>query len=457
MTQPADQSPLDYYLIVSQHNLAELQACLYLKPQRIILITTQSMQERAERLKKILAQRLQGSEIEILHEQLEGNRVKEIREWVRNTLNARLRAGTQAGRRQILNMTGGNKIISLILSNLDTSAGVAWEALHYQSIPDEKFAPQIEVFQIYERDFRLQEPIDLSAVQVPPLDALCLYMDNPENDHPKPWESSALALQLAQERLDASLALSPGAGQPQPEHPWRYLTPWLEQHWFEEGKKNHSFELHWHERDFPEPLLRPLLARLQQLQPELQPLTFTAQGVRFPSGVDKDSVDWRKWICGIWYEQLVLHWLEQCGIRPDSYVPNVHVRDHKRNDTHEIDILLLRHNKFQVIEIKADLPKGKKLSEFEKAITSASSLLSTADKYLILSPHLRYQGQPVKACTDASGRQTSRQWQDFEDRCKLLGITLITPSSREDLRQGLKLPPPPGADADKLVIGVAEC
>ena len=52
-----------YVIIVSEHNVAELRACLHLKPIRIWLIVTQRMRKQAARLRCVLAIKLPDSQI----------------------------------------------------------------------------------------------------------------------------------------------------------------------------------------------------------------------------------------------------------------------------------------------------------------------------------------------------------------------------------------------------------
>ena len=83
-----------YVVIVSEHNLAELRACVHFQPQSIWLITSDRMIKSAQRLHRILEKKLPHSRLEILGHSselpLKGEFMAEVGVWVTQYLQPRL-------------------------------------------------------------------------------------------------------------------------------------------------------------------------------------------------------------------------------------------------------------------------------------------------------------------------------------------------------------------------------
>ena len=75
-----------YVVLVSDHNLAELRACLYFKPHHVWLIATQRMQVEAQRFRQVLQSKLPQTDIHQIGDSaqmsLQGERANEVAAWL---------------------------------------------------------------------------------------------------------------------------------------------------------------------------------------------------------------------------------------------------------------------------------------------------------------------------------------------------------------------------------------
>ena len=124
---------------------------------------------------------------------------------------------------------------------------------------------------------------------------------------------------------------------------------------------------------------------------------------------------------GDWCEQLIEHWLTtEYHIKPEYILTNVQLSNKTDPQGQESDTLLQFNNKLYVIEIKADIPKSKKLAEIESQLTSLSGQLGKVENVLIVSPMLK-------------DRYSNEQWLNFELRCKNKNVKLVVVATKQDL------------------------
>ena len=185
-----------YVVIVSEHNLAELRACVHFQPQSIWLITSDRMIKSAQRLHRILEKKLPHSRLEILGHSselpLKGEFMAEVGVWVTQYLQPRLQQQNHSD--CILNMTGGTKALSFVLTQAHP-----WQELHYQPFQDsEAYLERLQL--LSPQSPQSLARVDLSAAAISPVENALLYVQdakhhsrNPISDHP---DSLALALLL---------------------------------------------------------------------------------------------------------------------------------------------------------------------------------------------------------------------------------------------------------------------
>lgn len=396
-----------YVIIISDHNLAELRACLHYRPERLWMVVTPAMHKQAKRLERVLKQHLPDTRISQLGSEeessLTGDFVENVMAWSRTHLLPKLQADPDSAH-PVFNMTGGTKPLSFILAQ-----AYPWAELHYQ--PFHTAASWLERFRLSPDGVAsVLERVDLSMQDINPLDIALLYMDDIRAHSPNPVSSHARSLQLAHERLEAqktlqSNALDDASG-------WALLTPLLEKLWFLEDwppGKSHVY-ISWEEAGFPDNRVKVLLTRLAELAPP-GTLQVDDNGMELPTPRHKKSAAWQRWVSGGWFEQLVEHWLLEGGVARTSLAPNIQL---KQGDSQgrEADMLLLHRNRLHVVELKSDLAERQQLGGSENQLSSLSDTLGKTSKVLVVGPAVRR-------------RHTPEQWLEFRLRCVDNNVSLI--------------------------------
>lgn len=408
-----------YVVIVSEHNLAELRACVHFQPQSIWLITSDRMIKSAQRLNRILEKKLPNSRLEILghspEQPLKGEFMAEVGVWVMQYLQPRLQQQNHSD--CILNMTGGTKALSFVLTQ-----AYPWQELHYQPFQDsEAYLERLQL--LSPQSPQSLARVDLSAAAISPVENALLYVQdakphsrNPISDHP---DSLALALLLleAQQANRHSLSVA---------NFWGKITPLLNQIWQVKYPKEQPYvacELPAQLREHPNFI--QFIARINQLHAKKPAIVLTETGMKIATKQNHSLEHWRKWVEGGWFEQLVAHWLAEAGIESQNMVVNVQLIPEDNEQGQETDILLQHRNSLYVLELKADLPETKTVAEFENQITSLSSALGKVKKVLVLAPAVK-------------NRLTDEQWTFFEARCQSKQVKLCCPFSVDDIKQLLR-------------------
>ncbi len=391
-----------YVIIVSEHNLAELRACLYLQPRTIFMVSSQRMQTGAQRLLGVLQRQLPHTVVEVLGSTADtpfsGHDLQENQQWLERIFLPKL-AQIKPSSAQ-LNMTGGTKTLAYLLTRL-----YPWQEIHYQPfanhVPLERFYTQNDTL-------HLLNTIDLASVDISPDNHALLYMDYVRPHSPNITRTHPDSLAIALLRLEAQQANNHHQGL------GAFITL------FEQAWSLPTQELFVTVAIPPTLTLdNVLLERLNALYlgSHAAPLTRTADGLQIPAAHHKKYTDWRKWISGDWYEQLIEQWLLDYGIDKKHLLSNVQLSNKTDPQGQESDTLLQYKNKLYVIEIKADIPQNKQLGDMENQLTSLAMQLGKVENVLILSPAIR-------------GRYEPEQWLRFELRCKNKNVKLCVVDSQ---------------------------
>ena len=418
-----------YVVLVSDHNLAELRACLYFKPHHVWLIATQRMQVEAQRFRQVLQSKLPQTDIHQIGDSaqmsLQGERANEVAAWL--SASFALYTASWSDQRVALNVTGGTKILSMLISQ-----AYPWDELHYQ--PFQSHAAQVWLDRL-QRDadgqMQLQEPLDLTSQHVELTDAMRLYVNRLNQHTPNPIFKHPHSLALAQLRLDAQ-----SMQQATLDNPWPALTSIFNRIWYENPTDQPQVHVEWSSLALDKNVLQDFCRRLNQLVAENEAsavLSWDEHGLNIPSlkflhKPAKTNHAWQKWVSGDWYEQLIQQWLLDIGFNRQQWQAGVQLAKGE-SQGQETDILLMHRQQVHVLEIKSDLPQGKTLGEFEAQLSSSSEGLGKVTKVLIVSPHIK----------NRASHPTNNRWLEFEKRCRDARVQLMVASCAEDLKKELKI------------------
>ncbi len=394
-----------YVVIVSDHNLAELRACLYYQPRNIWLISSAKMSDSAKRLATVLQNLLPTTHL-VRQEAnsdvpFSGNYLTESQRWIESVLMPQLHTFKKDSI-CVLNMTGGTKTLSYLLTR-----SYSWQEIHYQPFGA---TVSLERFCIEGQDLTILPEDNLSEVTISPKDNALLYMDFVKSHSPNPIRKNPNSLLLAQMRIDAMQnPKSNGFGA---------LTPLLELGWSQSSKEKFIFV------PSHECLDENLIQQLNELcgnNANIAPLTVTHQGLKMPALSNNAYKNWRKWVSGDCYEQLIEHWLISRGIKQEHILSNVQLSSTIDPQGQETDTLLQYKNRLYVIEIKADRSPTKSLGDMENQLSSLSGQLGKVEKVLFVSPALRQH-------------YDHNQWLSFQLRCQNKHVKLFVIAAATDLK-----------------------
>lgn len=421
-----------YVVLVSDHNLAELRACLYFKPHHVWLVATKPMQIAAQRFHRVLQKKLSQTCIhqigDSLQMSLQGERAGEVAAWLSESFATY--TASWGGQRVALNITGGTKILPMLLSQV-----YPWDELHYQ--PFQPNASQVWLDRLQRTangQMQPQEPLDLTDQAVDLTDAMGLYVNSVKQHSPNPIFKHPQSLALAQLRLEAQ-----SMQQATSDNPWPALTSVLNQVWHDQPTDEPQVHVAWSSFALAKDVLQDFCDRLNQLMAEQDTpavLSYDEHGLNIPSlkslqktgEKNRAKRSWQKWVSGDWYEQLIQQWLLDIGFDHQQWRAGVQLIKGE-SQGQETDILLMHRQQVHVLEIKSDLPRGKTLGEFEAQLSSSSQDLGKVIKVLIVSPHIR----------DRASLPTQSRWLEFEKRCRDAHVQLIVAGTAEDLKTGFRI------------------
>lgn len=333
-----------YFIILSEHNIAEYRACLHLQPQNVHLIVTDWVagKNAHTRFKNTLEQSEQfhGK----IHElglqsggKLFGERTEEIQNWL-NTVFKAYCAEHRIANNAILNITGGTKILSQMLA---AQTGI-WQELHYQAF--QRSSNQIHIDRLNPDNLAFLGEIVLPN-RFSLRDGLKLYADEIGEHSPNPITKHPDSLPLAQMRFAAQSMQQPENGNLFPA-----IIPVLKEAWKKNPEDQKEILLEWQEFGLAQPdELKPFLEKLINLIDPQDRIRLDEKGLILPLQYNKKSQIgrqihyWNKWISGDWFEQLIYTWFKENGIKDEELETGLQLIQGE-SQGNETDILLFRKN-----------------------------------------------------------------------------------------------------------------
>ena len=407
-----------YFIILSEHNIAEYRACLHLQPQNVHLIVTDWVagKNAHTRFKNTLEQSEQfhGKIHELGFQsggKLFGERTKEIQSWLQTVFKAYC-TEHRIAKNAILNITGGTKILSQLLAAQPS----IWQELHYQAF--QRDSNQIRIDRLNPDNLAFLDEIVLSN-QFSLRDGLKLYADEIGEHSPNPIIKHPDSLPLAQMRFAAQNMKQPENGNLFPA-----VMPVLENAWTQKYPKDQKeILLEWQAFGLAQPdELKPFLERLINLIDPQDQIRLDEKGLILPIKYKKNKTQthyWKKWISGDWFEQLIYTWLKENGVKDEELETGLQLiqGESKGNET---DILLFRKNQLIFCELKSDLSSESKLADPLRQVIDQSLNMGKVRRVLILSPVIKNNAKP-------------QQWTAFERNCAAKNIQIIIAVNKESL------------------------
>lgn len=410
-----------YFIILSEHNIAEYRACLHLQPQNVHLIVTDWVagKNAHTRFKNTLEQSEQfhGK----IHElglqsggKLFGERTKEIQNWLKTVFKAYC-AEYRIANNAILNITGGTKILSQMLA---AQTGI-WQELHYQAF--QRSSNQIHIDRLNPDNLAFLGEIVLPN-RFSLRDGLKLYADEIGEHSPNPITKHPDSLPLAQMRFAAQSMQQPENGNLFPA-----IIPVLKEAWKKNPEDQKEILLEWQEFGLAQPdELKPFLERLINLIDPQDRIRLDEKGLILPlqynkkSQIDRQIHYWNKWISGDWFEQLIYTWFKENGVKDEELETGLQLIQGE-SQGNETDILLFRKNQLIFCELKSDLSSESKLADPLRQVIDQSLNMGKVRRVLILSPIIQAN----------AGWQ---KWTAFERNCAAKNIQIIIAGNKESLK-----------------------
>ena len=406
-----------YFIILSEHNIAEYRACLHLQPQNVHLIVTDWVagKNAHTRFKNTLEQSEQfhGK----IHElglqsggKLFGERTKEIQMWLDTVFKAYC-AEHHIANNAILNITGGTKILSQMLA---AQTGI-WQELHYQAF--QRSSNQIHIDRLNPDNLAFLDEIVLPN-RFSLRDSLKLYADKIKKHSPNPIAKHPDSLPLAQMRFAAQSMQQPESGNLFPA-----IVSTLENAWTQKYPKGQEeILLEWQKFEPARPdELKPFLEKLINLIDLQGQIRLDEKGLFLPVKYNKKTLNyWRKWISGDWFEQLIYTWFKENGVKDEELETGLQlIRGESQGN--ETDILLFHKNQLIFCELKSDLSSKSKLADPLRQVIDQSLDMGKVRRVLILSPVIKDNAKP-------------QQWTEFERNCAAKNIQIIIARDKEALK-----------------------
>ena len=405
-----------YFIILSEHNIAEYRACLHLQPQNVHLIVTDWVAGKHAyiRFKNTLEQSEQfhGK----IHElglqsggKLFGERTEEIQMWLDTVFKAYC-AEHHIANNAILNITGGTKILSQMLA---AQTGI-WQELHYQAF--QRSSNQIHIDRLNPDNLAFLGEIVLPN-QFSLRDGLKLYADEIKKHSPNPIAKHPDSLPLAHMRFAAQSMKQPENGNLFPA-----IIPVLKEAWKKNPEDQKEILLEWQEFGLAQPdELKPFLERLINLIDPQDRIRLDEKGLILPAKYNNKNLNyWRKWISGDWFEQLIYTWFKENGVKDEELETGLQLIQGE-SQGNETDILLFRKNQLIFCELKSDLSSKSKLADPLRQVIDQSLNMGKVRRVLILSPVIKDNAKP-------------QQWTEFEHNCAAKNIQIIIAHDKEALK-----------------------
>lgn len=422
-----------YVVIVSNHNIAELRACLFFRPKLIHMIVTKSMTKQAERFAATLQKNglkfaIVGQDpnlvdfCQIITSGLTGDRFDEIHQWIESVFQPYTVKWCSDNQVAVLNMSGGTKTLSLQLLQ-----SFQWSQVHYMPFLSNAEELPLEVLRFGENGLVVSEDAYDIGGKFDILDGLRLYCDLVKESTQPSFSDEELCLMIANQRLEAQI----NPNLLREDNLFPQITPVLEKLWYKDRIKAPVFVV-WDEFrpsngqqisfDFEKSMYK-FIKWLYKLMPIdiAQQLDIDEKGVFLPP-FNKKFKPWCQWIGGGWFEFLIQTWAKDMGVPRYQWRANVYF-ERTAGDNQEVDFLLLKNNQLHFIEIKTDIPDQNSLKKYIEQVLRQSDSVGFVKRCIVFSPAIKHRTEEYKA-----------QWQHFEQLCAAKRIDIKIAFQPSDLQ-----------------------
>lgn len=333
---------LVYGLVVSEHNVSELESCMAVLPKVVVLIVSRQMAQKKanERLQKEIMELL--PDVEVLQPSsethiLEGDSYANTLAWTTEVLSPALnelakRMPNTAGE-WCFNITGGTKVLTLPIANLD-----CWDTWHYKAWGQS----QIEVINARSKKE------SLPSIELKPLRAASycsLYTQSSSQPHQLNEQKNKLAEWIFDNRIE-NLA-------------FQKICAYIKNNYIQFMAEPKQAAL-MTSLNLSAAELEPVITKVSALVPNL--LTLDNNEVHFFSSSTKSQRKHDfKWFAGAWLEDLVQLWIEEWrnsrGLSENCYVRDLKIQLVDKQDEAEIDFMVYHKGEAFLIEVKSDVDK----------------------------------------------------------------------------------------------------
>jgi hypothetical protein len=172
--------PFIYVCVVSEFNLAELEACLTLRPQHLVLVVSSfsKLAKASERLQNVLQTRLPDLQIhrpdQMSGRQFGGEDILELQSWIAEALRPCVDAirVESPGLPLVFNATGGTKAIGMSLLTR-----MPWDEVHYKGFS----VNELQRLALLNNEW-VSRGESYKLIAAAPLEVARLYADKVEQD-----------------------------------------------------------------------------------------------------------------------------------------------------------------------------------------------------------------------------------------------------------------------------------
>lgn len=389
--------PTIYVIVASFHNLPSLLPIISQQPNKVLIVKSNAIKQESvtlltDQIKKHV-KNLEDCTV-LPSDSLDAESFLSITKWIIDNLHPLYEQNKQS-HNWILNVTGGTKILSMLL---ETGSSINWNEVHYKGVKNSN----ITRWSVKNNERKPLQP--LAVKEILPLDALSLYTKNNESK-PNRIEESSSAVSIAQQIWDYYECGD--------DNPHTVLSKELEGIWTPNNKssKKRLVIIPWSSFSLDKEVMIPWLNKLCSLAPTETECCVLEDGFQIPgnelknSSKDKLLKDWKLWVQGLWLETIVNQWFSEKTIVVNR---NVEISNPKR----ELDFVFVRNNMIQTLEAKAAPYQGntKDIVRQIKSITK----IGMHKNYLVIGPYF-YK---------SSGMNDSKV-KAFEESCEQNDIILI--------------------------------
>lgn len=388
-TSPVANTAQALIIPISEHNVAQLYNCLSCNASHFFLLASKKFEPHRRRFASVLLRLRPNSRIEPMDLPDNADSYKALCDFAKQCL-----LPLSQHYRFELNGSGGTKVIPMAL--LDC---LPIERVYYKGQFDNRLQswqpghPNSYVSQELPKPIHAQNALDLYASKMHPSPTqINAFSDSPD--------AVAMADSIWQQYQDPESAMS-------------WLAPQLAHSpWYQSQAKSGSFVI-----GLPQTPLHDArwLQWLRQLADFSQgQLQLEHQQLRVQYRKQKNSLaqQFKRWLSGIWLEDLVHHWLSE-HIKPDQLLRGLSPSSTgEQGNQRELDFVCFYQTAGYVIETKVTQKPNQTANEMVQQLSSLADQFGKLNKVLLLSP-LFFQSE-----------RTSKALNQFEDYCKGHGVRL---------------------------------